>query len=372
MPFKVVRNDITKMNVDAIVNTANPRPLIGDGTDSDIYRAAGEEALLAARKAIGEIDRGQAAVTPAFGLKARLIIHTVGPRWVDGLQGEEAILRSCYEQCLQLALSEACESIAFPLISTGNYGFPRSRALKICISVVDEFLAREEMMIYLVVYDEDSTRLSRDLYPGLESFIDNNYVFRRKAAQPRRSEVFRENMAPREARKARASYDRRSEVPDFSVSDIGAPYSGKSDTFEIQPEKPMASSARPPRKKRTLKELMDRKEETFQQMLFRLIKERHLNEVEVYKKANQDKRLFSKIRADVNYQPKRKTVMAFALALELNLDETRDLLSRAGYAFSPSSSFDMVIRYFIEEGSYNIYEIECVLYDLGLETLCNY
>lgn len=324
------------MQVDAIVNTANPRPIIGGGTDSAVYKAAGKKLLLAERKKIGKIARGQAAITPAFNLKAKYVIHTVGPRWRGGNHGEEGILCSCYENSLRFAKENGCKSIAFPLISTGVYGFPKDLALQIVISVVSKFLIKEDMMIYLVVFGPKETRLSEKLFEKIESYIDEEYV------AIKRREEYSDDFAGEVSQRSRRV------VPQYKAEET-------------------KTSA-----DHSLKDLMEQSDETFQQMLLRLIVEKGMTNAEAYKKANQDKKLFSKIKNSVNYQPKKKTAMAFALALELNLDEAKDLLSRAGYAFSPSSHFDKAIQYFIETKKYNIYEIEIMLYNLGLETLCNY
>lgn len=383
MPFKIVRNDIIKMHVDAIVNTANPRPLVGRGTDSAIYHAAGQKELLTERRKIGKIARGQAAITPAFGLHAKYVIHTVGPKWEGGNQGEESLLCSCYENSLRLAKENDCESIAFPLISTGVYGFPKNLALQIVISVVSKFLIKEDMMIYLVVFDKKATRLSEKIFQNIEASIDEEYVaikhqeeywgsFEAASVQEAsfddeavNAEICREHHSESEVRERYGEKSRCfMEKEDFGMP--AAPQAAMESAPENKLKKEKASVGR------SLRDLMKQSDETFQQMLLRLIAEKGMTNAEAYKKANQDRKLFSKIKNDVNYQPKKKTAMAFALALELNLDETKDLLSRAGYTFSPSSNFDKAIQYFIETKEYNIYEIEIILYDLGLETLCNY
>ena len=394
MPFKIVRNDITKMHADAIVNTANPQPVIGDGTDSAVYRAAGETQLLAERQKIGPIARGQAAITPAFRLHAKYIIHTVGPVWTDGNHKEPELLGSCYENSLRLARENHCESIAFPLISTGVYGFPKDLALQIVIRTVSRFLMENEMMIYLVVFDEKATRLSEKLFSKVEALIDDAYV------EAKRQEEYGGDLpeafvtsspAPNMSGPAEKRDRNRigNNIRDWYVSIRRRREEEEADacmSAQMTPELPKAfrnseSTSAPDRQTfgqksgasvRSLEELMKQSDETFQQMLLRLIEEKGMTNAEAYKKANQDKKLFSKIKTNVNYQPNKKTAMAFALALELNFDEAKDLLARAGYAFSPSSNFDKVIRYCIETREYNIYEIEIILYDLGLDTLCNY
>ena len=175
MSFEIVRNDITNMRVDAIVNTANPRPVIGSGVDALIHAKAGPR-LLQARQRIGRIGAGHAAITPGYDLVAEFVIHTVGPVWRGGFFGEEKLLRSCYDSALKLALEQGCGSVAFPLISTGNYGFPKDKALQIAISAFSSFLMEHEMRIYLVVFDRTSFILSEKLFRDVASYIDENYV----------------------------------------------------------------------------------------------------------------------------------------------------------------------------------------------------
>ena len=378
MPFKIVRNDITKMHADAIVNTANPDPVVGGGTDSAIYSSAGEKRLLEERRKIGRIDRGQAAVTPAFDLNAKYIIHTVGPVWKGGTWGEEKLLRSCYENSLKLAKEYGCESIAFPLISTGVYGFPKDLALQIVVSVVSRFLTENDMMIYLVVFDKKAVRLSERLFEIIESQIDDSYVQIRHQEEHGRDlegrDTARSGMAGPEM-SGRGMARTNMAGPEMSGRDMSEPEVARTNMAEPCANRPVrdgffGSSIGTVRKR--LSDLMKQKQETFQQMLLRLIREKGMTNAEAYTRANQDKKLFSKIKNNPDYQPKKKTALAFALALELSMDETKDLLARAGYALSPSSDFDRVISYCIETKEYNIYEIEIILYDLGLDTLCNY
>jgi len=327
MPLKLVRNDIINMDVDAIVNTANPYPIIGRGTDSGIYKAAGEAELLRAREAIGQMEVGQAALTPGFGLKARHIIHTVGPRYIDGSRGEAKLLEICYENSLELAEKGGFESVAFPLISTGSYGFPKAEALQIAVSTIGRFLLEKEMMVYLVVFDEEAFRLSGKLFDDIEAYIDQKYV-----DEKHREEQF------------------------FCFSDIE--YA------------PMAKAAPAPRteknlkmEKKSLSSILVHVEEDFRERLFRLIDESGMTDTQVYKKANLDRKLFSKIRCNAEYHPKKDTAVALALALELSLDDTKDLLSRAGFALSPSSKSDLIVQYFIENQVYDINVINMALFD---------
>ena len=153
MPFKIVRNDITKMQVDAIVNTANLKPKYSSRTDTAVYKAAGEEELLAERKKIGYMNTGEVAITLGFKLPAKYIIHAVSPRYIDGKSGEEKKLRECYKRSLDLATKYNCKSIAFPLISTGSFGYPKEEGMRIALDEINAFLMKQEMLVYLVVFD---------------------------------------------------------------------------------------------------------------------------------------------------------------------------------------------------------------------------
>ena len=336
MPFEIVRNDITKMTVDAIVNTANPRAVIGLGTDSMIHEAAGP-GLLQARHEIGHIDMGQAAITPAFDLQAKYVIHTVGPVWDGGSYGEEAYLRSCYENSLRLALDHNCQSIAFPLISTGNYGFPKDKALQIAISVFSTFLLEHEMQIYLVVFDRASFKLSEKLFQSVASYIDQHYVdactfAAYGAVEENRSRVRRRR--------------------DMEICE------SRCLQEEMLPCAPIAAS-----KAMSLEDMLKQTDAGFTETLLNLIDKTGKKDSEIYKKANISKQHFSKIRNNPNYKPTKPTAIALALALELSLEDTKDLIGRAGYALTNSSKFDLIIRYCIENRKYNVVEINTVLYE---------
>jgi O-acetyl-ADP-ribose deacetylase (regulator of RNase III) len=316
MPLKIIREDLTKMKVDAIVNAANTTLLGGGGVDGAIHRVAGP-ALLAECKMLNGCEVGQAKMTSGYLLPAKHVIHTVGPIWHGGQQQEEQLLASCYQQSLALAYEHQLKSIAFPMISAGVYRFPRERVLAIATSVISQFLLQHEMMVYLVVYDQESFQLSGKRFAEVQQFITDRYV---------------EEHAVYELR----SYsERRESSLDFDL---------------------LASDTR------NLEDVFKQMEETFSQMLLRLIDEKGKTDVETYKRANIDRRLFSKIRSDVDYQPSRVTVIAFAIALELNLDETKDLLLKAGFALSNSSKFDLIIQFYIQKGIYDIYEINEALF----------
>ncbi|MGI6500573.1 MAG: macro domain-containing protein [Anaerostipes sp.] len=356
MPFKIVRNDITKVKADAIVNTANPKPIFANGTDSAIYHAAGEKKLLAERKKIGDIEPGNVAVTPAFHLDAKYIIHTVGPVWVDGKRGEEQTLFSCYDKSLQKALELGCKSIAFPLISTGVYGFPKDLALQVAISVISSFLMKNDMLISLVVFDRKAFELSGNLFQGVDTFIDENYVREKKATEYSR----------RYGRNERGASNRRfRDVSEDEICRYQEEEEIQAYKYQLeQQSEPLAdmNTPMPSMIGGNLDDLMNHVGETFQQRLLRLIDERGLTDTSVYKKANIDRKLFSKIRCNEDYKPKKKTAVALAIALELDIDDMKDLLARAEIALSPSNKFDLIIEYFISHKEYNVYKINLALF----------
>lgn len=340
MPFQIIRNDITKVKADIIVNTANPQPVIGSGTDSAVYNAAGADALLAERKKIGSINPGEAAVTPAFYLSAKYIIHTVGPVWNDGRHGECEVLRSCYEKSLSLAAELSAKSIAFPLIATGVYGFPKDKALSIALSAVSEFLMSHDMKVILVVFDRKSFILSGRIAGNIDEYIDEHGV-----SLIRDAEYSALDKTPGFISRIEEMRRLKPEIQD------GVFNSAKS-TEDITEEK-------------SLDKILENAGETFQQRLLKLIDASGMDDVTVYKKANIDRKVFSRIRCKADYKPKKKTAVAFAIALELDLPAMMDLLSRAEIAFSPSSKFDLIITYCVKNGIYDIFEINAVLFKYG-------
>ena len=330
MPFEIVRNDIPKMKVDAMVNSANPHVFIGDGVDGAIHAAAGPK-LFEARKIIGDIPVGSAVATPAFKLNAEYVIHTVGPIWRGGTEHEIESVKECYKNALKVALEKKCKSVAFPLISTGTYGFPKSEALQTAISVISEFLLLHDMKVFLVVYDRTSYSLTEKLFTAVAEYIDDNYIEEHPEYYQNR---------------------RRGQELDVCEDEAFAPI--------IQADEPYESKTL--KSERSLDDLMDELEESFSQSLLRLIDEKDKTDVEIYKKANVDRKLFSKIRSNKDYKPSKVTAIAFALALGLNLDETKDLIGRAGFALTHSTKFDIIIEYFIEQENYNVFEINEVLF----------
>jgi O-acetyl-ADP-ribose deacetylase (regulator of RNase III) len=313
MPLKIVRHDITKMEVDVIVNAANTKLQMGGGVCGAIFKAAGAQELQQECDQIGYCPTGEAVITKGYNLPAKYIIHTPGPIWNGGTRGEARLLRQCYLNSLQMASQYQCRSIAFPLISSGIYGYPKDQALHIGISAISEFLLDHEMDVYLVIFDKKDFKLSEKLFAEIESYIDDHYVEERLLKESSR-------------------------------------------ILEVE-EKIFSSKT-----KRSLTDVMGQLDETFSQRLLRLIDEKGMSDVETYKKANIDRKLFSKIRSNPQYRPSKATAIAFAIALELNLDETLDLLGKAGYTLSNSYKFDVIIKYFIEEGNYNIHEINEALF----------
>lgn len=341
MPFEIVKNDICNMQVDAIVNAANPRPVVGYGVDFGIHQRAGKQ-LLQARKKIGNIDFGDAAITPAYDLVARYVIHAVSPVWLDGQHNEPTLLEQCYEKSLSLALEHKCQSIAFPLLASGNNAFPKELALQIAISTFSKFLLNHEMQIYLVVFDRHAVMLSEKLFQSVKSFIDERYVEETYLAEYEISCP----SAPLDEEIARAKALRR------------RGRRNEKELFETFCSAPVLAASLP----RKLEDLMDELDESFSENLLRLIDQKGLKDPDVYRKANIDRKLFNKIKNNKSYKPSKNTCLAFALALELNLDETRDFIGKAGYALTHSSKFDIIIEYFINEKNYNILEINEVLF----------
>lgn len=324
MPLEIIRNDITKVHVDAIVNAANSSLLGGGGVDGAIHRAAGPK-LLEECRTLGGCKVGQAVITKGYNLPAKYVLHTVGPVWQGGNKNEEKLLTDCYRNSLLLAKEYKLESVAFPLISSGAFGYPKDKALKTAISAIGEFLLNNDMTVYLVVFDKAAFVLSEKLFTSIKQFIDDRYIEDHPS-------------------------DRR------MLAEESAQYR---DILEYSEMSSVSELIKP---KRKLDDVVNNLDETFSQMLLRLIDERSMTDAETYYKANIDRKHFSKIRSNINYKPSKTTVIAFAIALKLNLDETKDLLLKAGFALSRSSKFDIIIEYFIEEENYNIFEINEALF----------
>ena len=321
MPLIIVRNDITKMKVDAIVNAANETLLGGGGVDGCIHRAAGPE-LLQECRTLGGCRTGEAKITGAYRLPYRYIIHTVGPVWNGGKYGEREQLASCYRSSLALAKEHGCETVAFPLISSGIFGYPKNQALRVAVDTIGEFLLHNDMTVYIVIFSRTAYQISSKLFADIAEYVDDHYVD-----------------AHTDSRRDRL---RRMSVLEGRALSAGAAAA------------PMSAD--------NLDDLLAHLDAGFSETLLKLIDRSGKKDAEVYKKANVDRKLFSKIRNNPDYKPSKPTAVAFAIALELSLPETRDLIARAGYALSPSSKFDVIIEYFIMQRDYDIFKINEALF----------
>ena len=323
MPLTIIREDITRMAVDAIVNAANKDLQMGGGVCGAIFKAAGAEALQAACNKVSPIQMGKAAITPGFSLPAKYVIHAAGPvyrRWDK--EESRALLCSAYQESLRLAEEHGCKSIAFPLISSGIYGYPKDEALEVARTAIEEFLKDHEMEVFLTVFDKSSFQISKALLGDVEHYIDQHFVETRQAKQRVLLQVEKEALGQA--------------LPMMAVAGA-APSQG-------------------------LDDLVKNLDEPFSDTLLKLIDQKGKTDVEVYKRANIDRKLFSKIRTGKGYTPKKPTILALAIALELTLEETDDLLERAGYALSHASKFDVIVEYFIVNKKYNIFEMNEVLF----------
>lgn len=339
MTFTIIRQDITKMKVDAIVNAANGRLKMGGGVCGAIFMAAGVDKLQAACNELEPVESGNAVITPGFSLYAKYIIHAIGPVYQQQHPEEsEKLLRLSYLNALQLALENKCETIAFPLISSGIYGYPKEEALRVASSAIQDFLAENEMEIYLTIFDKESFAVSRKLLTEVASYIDENYVEKHKLSRRKLLDI--EHQALTDAERTRSS---------AQLSQLE--------------EKAIESSAT------RVDELLENLDDSFSTTLLYLINKKGKSDVEVYKCANLDRKLFSKIRTGKGYTPSKRTAIALAIALELTLEETDDLLERAGYALSPSQKFDVIIEYFIINKKYDVFEINELLFHYGLPLL---
>ncbi len=322
MPFTIIRQDITKMKVDVIVNAANTDLAMGGGVCGAIFKAADPVKMQKACDKLSPVKTGEAVITSGFDLPAKYVIHTAGPRYSrQNAEESEKLLRSAYTSSLKLALGNKCGSIAFPLISSGIYGYPKEEALQVAVSAIKIFLAEHEMDVYLVIFDRDSYEVSEKLLCDVESYIDENYVKANFISRLRNPFAECQTVQKRSSAKKAVIY--ASDTLDDFIKDLDEP---------------------------------------FNSTLLRLIDAKGKSDTEVYKRANIDRKLFSKIRTGKGYMPSKRTILALAIALELTLDETDDLLERAGYALSHSQKFDVIVEFFIVNGKYDIFEINEVLF----------
>ena len=348
MPFKIIRDDITKVKADAIVNPANPEPVIGGGVESAIYKAAGKEKLLEARKELGRLQPGKVGVTEAFNLDAKYIVHVSGLYWKGGNSFEARCLKECYEKALKAALDKGSKSIAFPLLGTGTYGFPKDIGLDVAVSTFTEFLEEYEMDITLVVFGNDAVNVSGKLVDEVRSFVDNKYV--------------------KEALETEYKEDRN--IERYALPNERFHLLLKEETYDVLDNactKDTFSAKQPGSLEAALKNIY---KESFEKHLQQLINKKGLRNSEVYAAANISKQYFSKLLKG-QVKPSKDKMLALAVGLRLNMDEVVDFLRIAGYALSPISQTDTVVEYFIRKQEYNVLKINIVLFDYGLEPLSN-
>ena len=346
MPLQIIRQDITNLPVDAIVNTTNEEMIGYSGVDLAVHTVAGEE-LDAECARIAPLGLGQAKITSGYNLPCKYVIHTSGPVWYGGTHGESDILRSCYIESLKLAVENNCQSVAFPLISSGVYRFPKDQVLKFAVQTITEFLFEHELTVYICVFDKESYTFSQKLFNDIRAFIDDDYVVGH-------GEDYYDAYCAEDEKSDRDSSR-------FLASTTMRRTSNRSES--PRPKPPRAESRESNAKGSTLKDYLGELDVSFQEMLFSLIDQSGMTDVECYKRANVDKRTFSKIKSNKDYRPSKQTVIAFAISLRLDLDETQALLATVGFTLSRSSVFDKIIRYFILNGNYDIFEINEALFE---------
>ena len=337
MPLKIVRQDITKMDCDAIVNSTNPSMEGAGGADAAIHEAAGPK-LDAACKRLGGCPVGGVRLTKGYKLPCRYIIHTVGAVWKDGGHGEREVLASCYRNSLALAQKRRFKSVAFPVIGANTLGAPKKEAFRIAVDAIGSFLLENDMLVYLVVFGSEEYGISSRFFPDIESYIDDHYA-----------------LAHREQKVSRRLWGQTLTLMEESEPKEAAPVA-----FAAPP--PMPQTATPMDRDGTLSFIMEQIDESFSEMVLRKITEKGMTDAACYKRANLDRKLFSKLRSNPQYKPSKPTAIALAIALELPLEEAKDMLMKAGFALSHSSKFDLIVEYFIRNGNYNIFEINEALF----------
>ncbi len=378
MPFSIIRNDITKLKCDAIVNAANRSLLGGGGVDGAIHRAAGPE-LLEECRTLGGCEVGEAKITGAYRLPCKYVIHTVGPVWGGGAGGEKEKLESCYRNSLLLAKAHGCESVAFPLISAGAYGYPREQAFRVASDTIRDFLSENEMDVTLVVFDRVSFEVSKDLGARVLEYIDQNYVNENymhrtvynnavpaAAPMPMQTSAREEGKSTEKKRlfpnlRRRERNEREQKREQTNLYGSALPEDGFAEREDAAGDA-LYAPGMPSAAALSLDDALNNLDESFSEMLLRKIDEKGITDAECYKRANVDRKLFSKIRGDRLYKPSKPTALAFAVALELPLPEAKSLLMKAGFAFSRSSKFDVIVEYFISSQQFDIYRINETLF----------
>lgn len=381
MSLKIVRNDITRMNCDAVVNTASEDGTVGPGCDYAIHMAAGFERLTEyRRKNIGPVKEGKAFITPGFSLSAKYIIHAVSPLFIDGHHGEEERLRSCYRESLKLAYENSVKSIAFPIISTGSFGYPKEEGVRIAFDEISAFIKEKDIEVYLVVYDEKATAIGKTLYPELKDYLNKNYV------ELKMESVISCDIAPKASPRSFQSagksnvFGGKASAPYLSVF-ANKREPAKTDFHDLKDEAVSdADYCESPAMEECavefsheaeskLSERMRHMKDSFSDYLMYLIQEKGMTNAEVYKRGIVDKKVFSKIKNNPDYHPQKITAMCLCVGAMLNLDETKDLLARAGYALSPCDKTDVIFSFFIENGIYDMIELDIQLEEYGEKCL---
>ena len=371
MALRIVRNDITKMDTEAIVNTAGETPEVGDGCDVAVYMAAGYDVLHALRKEIGDVPQGDVFITPGFNLPAKYIIHAVSPLYVDGQSGEEEKLRSCYRKSLQLAKEKGIKSVAFPLLATGAYGYPKEEGMRIAVDEINDFLLKEDMDITLVVFDSKATELGTKLYPDLDEYIDHNYVCEKREEEYGDAffgDGIEENVSYRSRERDMTARRRQNMMrvcgnASAMKASMSMPLGDVAEDAVMMAPMEMDEDAIG----ETITERLKHAEDPFGVYLLYLIKSKGKTNAEVYNSVFITKQLFGKLNKDPeNYHPDKVTALRYCVGAELNIDETKDLLARAGYALSPSDKRDIIFSYFITHEIFDITEIDIQLEEHGI------
>lgn len=418
MPLKIVRNDITKMNTEAIVNTANAQPTVGPGCDAAIYEAAGLNQLLKYRQEkVGFVAEGDVFLTPGFQLPAKYIIHAVSPLYIDGEHGEEDLLRSCYRKSLALAKEKQVQSIAFPLIATGGFGYPKEEGMRIAVDEINAFLLANLMDITLVVFDTEATRFGENIYPELQAYIDYNYVVEksqeeysaryyassynenpRSKAPDRRWFGLRERFSKKDRTDVKAGAAPRMSQ---TMSTMSEPMPTMAEPMPMMAEPRRGTADTPGKRERTdyscetneldslcekeefdstsswdedvidtlnqkLDERLAHRADTFSEYLLYLIDSKGMKNVDVYKRAIVDKRYFAKLKNNKDFHPEKLKALCLCVGAQLSLDETKDLLARAGYALSPADMTDIIFSFYIEHKHFDVIDIDIQLEEHGL------
>lgn len=356
MPLKIIRQDITKIVCDAIVNPTNRHMEPGGGADLAIHEAAGPELYEYCQK-LGGVEVGGAKITPAFELPCKYVIHTAGPDWYR-VDNPEELLVSCYRESLLLAVKHGCESVAFPLISSGSYGYPKDKVLKVATNVISDFLFENELMVYLVVFDKKAYEISNKIFSGVSAYIDDNYIAEHcEEAIIQNKEWYGEDDFNCSVRKSAIIKRRNTALGEIKSKKLASPQIFKAPGCESAPMQAMCIPTE------SLDDMIKKMDKGFAETLFYYIDKKGLTDVECYKRSNVDKKTFSKIKCNKNYKPSKVTAVSFAIGLKLDIDETNHLLNTVGMSLSRSELFDVIIKYFITSGEYEtIFDVNEVLY----------